>query len=259
MACQVMGEGAGITLLPPPPRLLSSPLLAQCPSGPCAVCGCIALGMSSDIDEEEASYYPGSAPGLIHSYVNLVEREGSSEEAKPALPARRERAGGREGNKKENGSRRKSRSRDREKKATTVTDYERVKERERELERIHRRSRELMLGPRSREGSGDRRAGGGRVLDHHMRMTGLAHPQFPHPPPPCHPPPPLSAAPGSLHRYKSSSPGSQAARREARARVQSPNRRDFKDFSHQVLFQGIFSQDKLVWTLFFNLICLLMH
>ena len=174
----------------------------------------LALEMSSDIDEEEATYYSGQqAPGLIHSYVNLVEREGSSEETKPALPARRERAREERSKKEKEGGRRKSRSRDREKKTNnnTVTDYERVKERERELERIHRRSRELMLGPRSREGSGDRtRAGGGRVLEHHMRMTGLAqHPQFPHPPPPCHPPPPLSAAPGSLHRYKSTPPGSQ--------------------------------------------------
>ena len=58
--------------------------------------------MSSDIDEEEATYYPGhQAPGLIHSYVNLVEREGSSEETKPALPARRERAQGGAGQERE--------------------------------------------------------------------------------------------------------------------------------------------------------------
>lgn len=187
-------------------------------------------GMSSDIDEQEGGYYPATSPTILHSYVNLVDRE-EAEEAKPALPARREK--GRENSRKE--GRRKSRSRDREKKPS-LTDYERVKERERELERIHRRSRELMLGPRSREGSGERRAerSGGRVLDHHMRMTGLAPPHIPHPPPPCHPPPRLSAAPGSLHRYKSTSPGSAATRREQRTRVQSPNRRDFKDFAHQV-------------------------
>jgi hypothetical protein len=165
--------------------------------------------MSSDIDDECGGRGPGP---LLHSYVNLVDREAGAAEPAPALPARR--PAGREGRRE--GGRRKSRSRDREKKVAAaggLTDYERVKERERELERIHRRSRELMLGPRSREGSGERRPQpGGRVLDHHIRVTGLntaGGPQFAHPPPPCHPPPPLSAAPGSLHRYKSSSPGSQ--------------------------------------------------
>ena len=68
----------------------------------------LALEMSSDIDEEEATYYPGQqAPGLIHSYVNLVEREGSSEETKPALPARRERAREERSKKEKEGGRRK--------------------------------------------------------------------------------------------------------------------------------------------------------
>ena len=80
--------------------------------------------MSSDIDEQEGGCYPATSPTILHSYVNLVDRE-EAEEAKPALPARREK--GRESSRKE--GRRKSRSRDREKRPS-LTDYERVKERE---------------------------------------------------------------------------------------------------------------------------------
>ena len=150
---------------------------------------------------------------MIHSYVNIVDRGdvGDGGEQKPALPARRDKhrvqGGHHGGGGAKPPTQRKSRSKDRER--DSLGDYERIKEREKELERIHRRSRELMLSPRlldcrSRENSLER-GKGGKVLEHHHRVT--AHPtHFSHPPPPCHPPPPLPSSNIHSHRYTSPLP-----------------------------------------------------
>eukprot|EP00092_Neocalanus_flemingeri_P002953 GFUD01003158.1.p1 GENE.GFUD01003158.1~~GFUD01003158.1.p1 ORF type:complete len:836 (+),score=169.21 GFUD01003158.1:155-2662(+) len=207
--------------------------------------------MSSDIDEDCDSIYSSPRGGasavrskdwtnsplnMIHSYVNIVDRS-DSEEPRPALPARKEKQ-------KAKSSQRTSRSKDREKgkEREPISDYEKIKERERELERIHRRSRELMCSPRSRESSSER--GKNRVLDHHYRMSA----QPPHfPPPPCHPPPPLSAAPNSHSRYKSSSPACQDVSNVSsskqysnsmRRRVISPSRKDYRNVSQAHEFRS---------------------
>jgi len=195
--------------------------------------------MSSDIDEDCDSIYstPRAGAGggagwtnnplnMIHSYVNVVERS-DSEEPRPALPARKEKQ-------RVKSSQRTSRSKDRGqvKEREPLSDYEKIKERERELERIHRRSRELMCSPRSRENSSERSKT--RILDQHYRMSA----QPPHfPPPPCHPPPPLTAAPNTHSRYKSSSPSCQEMgsskqyTNSMRRRVISPNRKDYRNMS----------------------------
>ena len=178
--------------------------------------------------------WSASSPlNLVHSYVNVVERS-DSEEPKPALPARNSKTRSKSGQ-------RSSRSRER-KEREARSDYEKIKEREKELERIHRRSRELMGS-----GRGEReREGGGRILEHHCRISagglqpGPASSGSPYfPPPPCHPPPPLSAAPGSHGRLKSSSPSCKEGGKSGqynshsmRRRVISPNRKDFRNFSH---------------------------
>jgi len=205
--------------------------------------------MSSDIDEDCDSIYSSPRRGgaravrstdwttsplnMIHSYVNVVDRS-DSEEPKPALPARKEK-------KREKSSQRTSRSKDREKgkERDPISDYEKIKERERELERIHRRSRELMCSPRSRESSSER--GKSRILDHHYRMSA----QPPHfPPPPCHPPPPLSAAPISHGRYKSCSPvgqdssSSKQYSNSMRRRVISPSKKDYRNVSQGKEFRS---------------------
>jgi len=199
--------------------------------------------MSSDIDEDCDSIYSSPRGGasavrpekdwtnsplnMIHSYVNIVDRS-DSEEPRPALPARKEKQ-------RVKSSQRTSRSKDRDKvkEREPISDYEKIKERERELERIHRRSRELMCSPRSRESSSERSKS--RILDQHYRMSAQPGPHFP--PPPCHPPPPLSAAPGSHGRYKSSSPScqdmgsSKQYSNSMRRRVISPNRKDYRNVS----------------------------
>ena len=170
---------------------------------------------------------------MIHSYVNVVDRD-DEEEPKPALPARNNKTRARSGQ-------RSSRSKERREREVR-SDYEKIKEREKELERIHRRSRELMNTSSSgRETSRERtRSSRSKILDHHCRISATAGgggggtPYFP--PPPCHPPPPLSAAPGSHGRLKSSSPackeGKQYNNNSMRRRVISPNRKDFRNFSH---------------------------
>ena len=169
--------------------------------------------------------WTSSPLNMVHSYVNIVDRS-DSEEPKPALPARNSKTRSKSGS-------RSSRSKER-KEREAKSDYEKIKEREKELERIHRRSRELMGSHREREG-------GGRILEHHCRISAgggqtAGSPYFP--PPPCHPPPPLSAAPGSHGRMKSSSPSCkeggkpQYTSNSMRRRVISPNRKDFRNFSH---------------------------
>lgn len=209
-----------------------------------------AASMHSSINSPmHSGQVNNNSSGVIHSYVNIVDR--SDGEEKPALPARRDRQ------RTKPPTQRKSRSKDRDKegergkeKGKEKGEYERIKEREKELERIHRRSRELMMSPRSgesraRDGSMERSKP--RVLEHHYRMSANNHPQFNHPPPPCHPPPPLPQS-SVHHRYKSPSPahqellgkhggpggsggGGPGSAGGMRRRVQSPNRRDFKDFS----------------------------